>query len=107
MGRGYKVEGFIQAFKRILDKDPQIAIKTHIIIGFADETEAEFNDTINLINSIPIDKCNITYYTVNPGTPASLFDNPVTQKEKISRHRKLVFVLFKSYLKRSLKKSGH
>ena len=107
MGRGYRIEGYIQAFKRILEKDPRIAIKTHIIVGFADETEAEFNDTISLVNNIPIDKCNITYYTVNTGTPASLFDNRVSQKEKISRHRKLVFALLKSYLRRSLKKSGH
>jgi len=107
MGRGHRIEEYIEAFKRILKKDPHIAIKTHIIIGFADETEAEFNDTVNLANHIPIDKCNITYYTVNPGTPAGSFNNCVSQKEKISRHIKFMFVLFKSYLKRSLIKSGH
>jgi len=106
MGRGHTREEYINAFKMILAKDPNISIKTHIIIGFADETREEFNDTVQLTELIPIEKCDITYYTVNPGTVSSAYNNCVSLNEMKRRHRMFIYAMTKSFARRLFLEKG-
>ena len=103
MNRGYTREEYIDALNRILDKDPGIAFKTHFIMGFADETDKEFNDTLELIKEVPMEKCDITYYTAERGAPSYGFNNCVSKKEMVRRGRKVVMAMAKSFLMRLLK----
>ena len=69
MNRGYSVadyEEIVRAFRRKL---PDITLMTDMIVGFPDETEDEFNESLALIERIRPNKVNITRYSRRPLTP--------------------------------------
>ena len=93
MRRGYTVERYCELITEIRLKIPGIALSTDVIVGFPLETEAQFQETYDLLLRLRFDKVHVAGYSPRPGTIASrdLVDNiPLTEKKaRLSQIEKL------------------
>ena len=64
---------------------PDLSMSSDFIIGFPDEQDADFQDTMTLINDIGFDHSFSFIYSARPGTPASAFIDSVTDETKKAR----------------------
>ena len=71
MKRNYNVETFIEIVKKFRKVHPNITLSTDIICGYPDETDDEFQETIDLIKKIRPDVLNISRFWPRPGTIAA------------------------------------
>jgi threonylcarbamoyladenosine tRNA methylthiotransferase CDKAL1 len=70
MNRTYRINPVIDNLKRLKEHIPNMSFSTDIICGFPGETEADFNDTIQLVKKIKPQILNISKFTPRPGTKA-------------------------------------
>lgn len=87
MARGYKVDFYRNMVEKIRAKMPDAAITTDMIVGFPGETEAEFMNTVNLVEEICFDSCNTAAYSPRPHTPSANWPDQVPEHEKYERLR--------------------
>ena len=85
MKRGHTVLEYKDKIRRLKKIRPNLSMSSDFIIGFPDETEADFNATMKLINEIEFDHSFSFIYSARPGTPAAAFDDSVSQEEKKQR----------------------
>ncbi len=71
MNRHYTKESYIKLADKIRNTIPDIAITTDIIIGFPGETEADVNDTIDVVKHVEYDNAFTFIYSKRTGTPAA------------------------------------
>src|SRR5207342_1051369 len=71
MGRQYSIEHYTERLARIREAVPGIAISTDIIVGFCGETEAQFEETLALLETVRYDQVFAAAYSPRPGTPAT------------------------------------
>jgi len=85
MKRGHTAEQYKDIIRRLKIARPDISISSDFIIGFPDETDEDFGDTMKLIEEVGFDHSYSFIYSARPGTPAaSLFDNTT---DLIKKHR--------------------
>lgn len=80
MNRNYTREKYIGLISSIRDRVPEIAITTDIIVGFPGEDERDFNDTLDLVDTIKFDSAFTFLYSPRRGTPASRMEGVVDQE---------------------------
>jgi tRNA-2-methylthio-N6-dimethylallyladenosine synthase len=88
MKRGHTVLEYKSKLRRIQRLRPQISFSSDFIIGFPNESEADFEATMNLISEIGFDTSFSFIYSRRPGTPAAdLPDNvdEATKKQRLQR----------------------
>ena len=85
MKRGHTVDEYKDKIKRLMKVRPHLSMSSDFIIGFPDEQEADFQDTMTLINDIGFDHSFSFIYSARPGTPASAFVDSVTSATKKER----------------------
>ena len=71
MRRGYDIALFRERVAMIRSLMPEASITTDIIVGFCGETEAEFNETLALMEEVRFDKVHVAAYSPRPGTIAA------------------------------------
>ena len=71
MKRDYDVETFVNIVKKFRKTHPNITLSTDIICGYPDETDDEFQETIDLIKKVRPDVLNISRFWPRPGTIAA------------------------------------
>jgi tRNA-2-methylthio-N6-dimethylallyladenosine synthase len=92
MNRGYTVDYYKELVERTRDRIPGVSITTDIIVGFPGETEADFRDTMSLVNEVRFDAAFTFVYSDRSGTKASVMEDQVPQETKDSRITELVAV---------------
>lgn len=90
MNRGYSKEEYLRLVEKIRDKVPQASITTDIIVGFPGETEADFNETIDVVQRVRFDGAYTFIYSPRPGTPAAKMEEQVPEEVKKERFQKLL-----------------
>jgi len=85
MGRGYTVAHYRDLVARIRAAEPQSAISTDVIVGFPGETDAQFADTLRLVEEMRFDVVHVAAYSMRPGTPAADWPDDVPSAEKERR----------------------
>lgn len=85
MNRGYTREKYLELVAMIRRYVPEAAITTDIIVGFPGETEADFNDTLNLVKEVGFDAAFTFIYSKRSGTPAAAMEEQVTLEIKKAR----------------------
>ncbi len=85
MGRRYTKEKYIELFKKLKNNIPNLSITTDIIVGFLNETEADFKETLSLVDELKFDGAFTFIYSKRNGTPASLLEDNISIHEKEER----------------------
>lgn len=89
MGRRYTKEEYLTLFNKIKEKIPNVSITTDIIVGFPNETEEQFNDTLDLVNKCKFDLAFTFIFSKRVGTPAEKMKDNISLEEKEERLYKL------------------
>ena len=92
MGRQYTIEHYLERLARIREAVPGIAISTDIIVGFCGETEAQFEETLALLETVRYDQVFAAAYSPRPGTPATHLADDVPAADKRRRLNALLAV---------------
>ncbi len=85
MGRGHSVATYRDRLTRLRQVRPGISISSDFIVGYPGETEADFLDTLSLVDEMQIDQGFSFLYSPRPGTPAATLEDPVPLVEKKRR----------------------
>ena len=85
MGRRYTKEQYLELFHKMKEQIPNVAITTDIIVGFPGETEADFKDTLDIVEECQFDGAYTFIFSPREGTPASLMKDETPLKEKEER----------------------
>ncbi|MBR2245983.1 MAG: tRNA (N6-isopentenyl adenosine(37)-C2)-methylthiotransferase MiaB [Bacilli bacterium] len=106
MGRRYTKESYLELFNKIKDTVKGVTISTDIIVGFPKETEEDFKETLDLVNTCKYDNAFSFIFSPREGTPASKIKDDVPLKEKEERLQRLNTVLNKYFLENNKKLEG-
>ncbi|NJM64718.1 MAG: tRNA (N6-isopentenyl adenosine(37)-C2)-methylthiotransferase MiaB [Acaryochloris sp. RU_4_1] len=89
MTRGYTQEKYRRIIDKIRDLMPDASISADAIVGFPGETEAQFLNTLKLVEDIEFDQLNTAAYSPRPGTPAAQWTNQLSEEVKADRLQRL------------------
>jgi len=81
MNRPYGPEDFISLVHRIHERMPEAAIGVDVIAGFPGEGEGAFENTLNLLEGLPVTYLHVFPYSRRPGTAAAGFPDPVPPEQ--------------------------
>lgn len=87
MRRNYTVDDYRRVIEEIRATVPNVTIATDIIVGFAGETEAHFQGTLDLLAELELDVVHVAMYSPRPKTIASRWEDDVPPEEKHRRHQ--------------------
>jgi tRNA-2-methylthio-N6-dimethylallyladenosine synthase len=94
MNRKYTKEDYLRLTDALKTIRPNISISSDFIVGFPFETDADFEDTLNLVRQIRFDRSSFSFmYNPRPQTKAAKFGDPVplwVKKERIKILQKLL-----------------
>ncbi len=85
MGRRYTKEEYITLFNKIKKALPYSSITTDIIVGFPNETEKDFNDTLEVVNVCKFDSAFTFIFSPRIGTPAAKMNDDISLETKEKR----------------------
>ena len=88
MKRGYTKENFINRCEKIRALCPEATISTDVIVGFPNESDADFEDTMDVLEKVRFEQMFSFKYSPRPHTEAAEFDNQVDNKvagERLTR----------------------
>ena len=89
MNRRYTKEEYLKLFKKMKERIPNVAITTDIIVGFPNETEEDFNETLDVVKRCEYDGAYTFIFSPRVGTPAALMKDEVSLETKEERLQKL------------------
>lgn len=89
MHRKYDSARYFQSVELLNAAFPGCAVTTDMIVGFPGETEAEFEDTLKLIERVRYDALFTFIFSPRAGTPAASMDDPTPRAEKNQRFDRL------------------
>lgn len=92
MNRRYTIDKYLDIVNYIRSKDPEFSLTTDIIVGFPDESDEEFDETIKIIKSVTFDNIYAFIYSRRSGTKAAEMPDSTSEEEKGRRMRKLLEV---------------
>lgn len=90
MNRHYDSEFYRNLIKKIRDTFENPSITTDIMVGFAGETEEDFNDSLKFATEIGFAKAHVFAYSRRSGTRADKFDGQIENFKKSERSAKLI-----------------
>ncbi len=89
MGRNYTREGYLKLFDELRSKIKGMSSSTDIIVGYPNETEEQFEDTLSIYDYCKYDTAYTFVYSPREGTPAAKMDDNVDIDIKKNRLYKL------------------
>jgi len=89
MARGYTHEKYRRIIDMIRKYVPDASISTDLIVAFPGETEAQFQNTMQLVEDIGFDLVNTAAYSPRPNTPAALWSEQLSEEVKSDRLHQL------------------
>lgn len=89
MGRRYTKEEYLKLFNNIKNKIPNVAVTTDIIVGFPNETDEDFSETLDVVNKCQYDGAFTFIYSPREGTPAAKIKDSISMNIKEKRLHEL------------------
>ncbi len=89
MNRSHTVESYLKILDRVRAARPDIALSGDFIVGFPGETEAEFQDTLDLVGQVRHAQAFSFKYSPRPGTPAATMDGQIAAEVMDERLQRL------------------
>ena len=100
MGRRYSREQYLELVEKIKKKIPDVSLTTDIIVGFPNESEEAFNNTLSLCEIVKYDSAFTFIYSPRVGTPAAKMKDNVSMDTKKVRFNKLTALIAKNELEK-------
>ena len=88
MNRSHTADSYLRILERVRAARPDIALSGDFIVGFPGETDAEFDETLRLVDAVGYAQCFSFKYSARPGTPAAQMDGqiaPEVMDERLAR----------------------
>ena len=89
MNRRYTIEEYKELFYKLKNKIDNVSITTDIIVGFPNETEEDFEETLKVYNELKYDLAYTFIYSPREGTPAAKIKDSISMEEKEKRLQRL------------------
>jgi len=89
MNRAHTAESYLKLLERFREARPDIALSGDFIVGFPGESEAEFEDTLSLVDEVRYSQAFSFKYSPRPGTPAATMDNQIAKEVMDDRLQRL------------------
>lgn len=89
MKRGHSREDYIARIERLRQVRPGLSLSSDFIVGYPGETDADFEETLDLIDLLGFDHSYSFIYSPRPGTPAAALADDVPATEKKARLARL------------------
>ena len=77
MNRSHTAESYLKLLDRFRAARPDIALSGDFIVGFPGETDAEFEDTLQIVDAVGYAQAYSFKYSPRPGTPAASMDGQI------------------------------
>jgi len=106
MNRGYTRGRYLELIDEVKTTVPDIALSTDIIVGFPGETEADFADTVDVVEQVAYDNAFVFRYSRRPGTPAAEMADQIPDAEKARRNTELLQVTSRVAARRAERLQG-
>ncbi len=90
MRRSYRRDRYLGIIERVRAAMPDAAITTDVIVGFPGETEADFEETLDVVRQARFAGAFTFQYSIRPGTPAATMDEQVPKAVVQERYERLV-----------------
>jgi tRNA-2-methylthio-N6-dimethylallyladenosine synthase len=90
MNRRYTKNDYLELVSRLRKTRPDIAITTDLIVGFPGETDADFEETMDVIERVRFDSAFTFLYSPRTGTPAADYANGIPEDVKRRRFDRMV-----------------
>ena len=89
MNRKYTKEQYLQLVEKMKKSIPQVVFSTDIIVGFPEETEEDFEDTLDVVRKVKFEQVFMFLYSRRVGTVADKMENQVPETVKHERFNRL------------------
>lgn len=99
MNRKYSYEDYMQKITRLKELVPDLALTTDIIVGFPNETEEQFQNTLKLVENAGFEGAFTFIYSKREGTPAAAMEDFIEEDVKKERLYRLNKMINAGYLK--------
>jgi tRNA-2-methylthio-N6-dimethylallyladenosine synthase len=106
MRRTYGRERYLTLVDRLRDAVPDLALGTDIIVGFPGETEADFAETLDVVEEVGFDSAFTFVYSPRAGTEAADMAEQVPEDVKRDRMERLVAVVQRAASGRNTSRVG-
>ena len=90
MRRSYRSKKFLGILDAVRERIPNAAITTDIIVGFPGETDADFEDTMRVVEASRFASAFTFQYSIRPGTPAAEMDGQLPKAVVQERYERLL-----------------
>lgn len=98
MNRSHTAESYLRLLERFTAARPDLALSGDFIVGFPGETDAEFEETLALVEEVKYAQAFSFKYSPRPGTPAATMDGQVTREVMDERLQRLQSALNRDQL---------
>jgi tRNA-2-methylthio-N6-dimethylallyladenosine synthase len=95
MNRRHSAEEYVRLIGKIRDARPDIAISGDFIVGFPGETDADFEDTMKIVETVRYAQAYSFKYSTRPGTPGADLKDQVPEDVKAERLERLQALLIR------------
>ncbi len=89
MNRGYTREHYLQLVNKMRERIPGVAITSDLIVGFPGESDADFEDTLDMVEQVRFDAAFTFMYSVRTGTRAASLSDQIELAVKQDRLMRL------------------
>ena len=89
MNRKYTKEQYLELVDKIKTRIPDVVLSTDIIVGFPEETEEDFEDTLDVVGKVNYEQVFMFIYSRREGTVADKMENQIPEEIKHKRFDRL------------------
>lgn len=90
MNRHYTAEKYMETVLYARSRIPDFSFSTDIIVGFPNETDEDFEETLKIVREVKYDNIFSFIYSKRTGTKAALIEDMISDEEKSARMRRLL-----------------